>query len=191
MNDAPDELSLACAFFTAPDDDEDVPPDLRGRPAVAILGMWAGGVADGERALAPIRALGPGRRLLRPDRLRGLPVLGRRPAGLPQLLDGRERRRPARRGDRPARPARDRAAGRTVAALHRRLGRSGPPVRPRALAAGRPRGPLHRPPAAALGGPGRRRALSRARPRVPQRHAAAGRSARPTRTSSARRAARG
>jgi FAD/FMN-containing dehydrogenase len=59
MNDAPDELSLACAFFTAPDDDEDVPPDLRGRPAVAILGMWAGGVADGERALAPIRALGP------------------------------------------------------------------------------------------------------------------------------------
>jgi FAD/FMN-containing dehydrogenase len=59
MNDAPEELSLACAFITAPDDDDDVPADLRGRPAVAILGMWAGGVADGERALAPIRALGP------------------------------------------------------------------------------------------------------------------------------------
>lgn len=59
MNDAPDELSLACAFITAPDDDDDVPIDLRGRPAVAILGMWAGGITDGERALAPIRALGP------------------------------------------------------------------------------------------------------------------------------------
>jgi FAD/FMN-containing dehydrogenase len=59
MNDAPDELSLACAFFTAPDDDPDVPTGLRGRPAVAILGMWAGGVAEGERALAPIRALRP------------------------------------------------------------------------------------------------------------------------------------
>ena len=59
MNDAPDELSLACAFITAPDDDDEVPAELRGRPAVAILGMWAGDVADGERALAPIRALGP------------------------------------------------------------------------------------------------------------------------------------
>jgi FAD/FMN-containing dehydrogenase len=59
MNDAPEELSLACAFFTAPEDDDDVPAGLRGRPVVAILGMWAGGVADGERALAPIRALGP------------------------------------------------------------------------------------------------------------------------------------
>ena len=59
MNDAPEELSLACAFITAPDDDDDVPAHLRGRPAVAILGMWAGGVADGERALAPVRALGP------------------------------------------------------------------------------------------------------------------------------------
>jgi FAD/FMN-containing dehydrogenase len=58
MNDAPDPLSLACAFITAPDDDE-VPAELRGRAAVAILGMWAGDVADGERALARIRALGP------------------------------------------------------------------------------------------------------------------------------------
>src|SRR5919202_1780527 len=59
MNAAPDPLSLACAFITAPDDDPDVPAELRGRPAVAIVGMWAGEVADGERALAPIRALGP------------------------------------------------------------------------------------------------------------------------------------
>jgi len=58
MNAAPDELSLACAFVTAPEDD-DVPTELRGRPAVAVLGMWAGDVADGAAALAPIRALGP------------------------------------------------------------------------------------------------------------------------------------
>ena len=58
MNDAPEELSLACAFVTAPEDDE-VPADLRGRPAVAILGMWAGDVADGGLALAPVRTLGP------------------------------------------------------------------------------------------------------------------------------------
>ena len=59
MNGAPDELSLAYAAFTAPADDEDVPEHLRGNPAVAILGMWAGDVADGERALAPVRALEP------------------------------------------------------------------------------------------------------------------------------------
>jgi FAD/FMN-containing dehydrogenase len=58
MHHAPDELSLACAFITAPEED-DVPTELRGRPAIAIIGMWAGAVADGERALAPIRALGP------------------------------------------------------------------------------------------------------------------------------------
>ncbi len=57
MNDAPDELSLACAFITAPD--EDVPEHLQGRPAVAVLGMWAGAVSDGEAAVGPIRALGP------------------------------------------------------------------------------------------------------------------------------------
>ena len=59
MNGASDELSLAFAFFTAPDDDEDVPAHLHGRPVVAVLGMWAGEAADGERALAPIRELGP------------------------------------------------------------------------------------------------------------------------------------
>lgn len=58
MNDAPDELSLACSLATAPDD-EAVPSHLRGRPIVDVLGMWAGEVAEGERALAPVRALGP------------------------------------------------------------------------------------------------------------------------------------
>ncbi len=58
MNAAPDELSLACAFVTAPEED-DVPAHLRGKPAVVLLGMWAGDPADGERALAPVRDLGP------------------------------------------------------------------------------------------------------------------------------------
>ena len=58
MNDAPDELSLACAFFTAPAE-EGVPEHLHGQPAVAILGMWAGPVEQGEQALAPVRALAP------------------------------------------------------------------------------------------------------------------------------------
>jgi FAD/FMN-containing dehydrogenase len=59
MNNAPDELSLAFDLTTAPDDDEDVPIDLRGRPVAIVVGMWAGDVADGERALEPIRALRP------------------------------------------------------------------------------------------------------------------------------------
>ncbi len=58
MNDAPDELSLACAFFTAPAEDG-VPEHLHGQPAVAIVGMWAGPVDEGEQALAPVRALSP------------------------------------------------------------------------------------------------------------------------------------
>jgi FAD/FMN-containing dehydrogenase len=58
MNAADDELSLAADFFTAPDED-DVPAELRGKPAVAVIGMWAGDPADGERALAPIRELRP------------------------------------------------------------------------------------------------------------------------------------
>ncbi len=58
MNAAAPELSLAAAVLTAPDED-DIPEHLRGRVCIAVLGMHAGPVADGEAALAPIRALGP------------------------------------------------------------------------------------------------------------------------------------
>lgn len=58
MLEAPEELSLACALITAPDE-EDVPAHLRNRQAVAVLGMWAGAVEDGRGALEPIRRLGP------------------------------------------------------------------------------------------------------------------------------------
>jgi FAD/FMN-containing dehydrogenase len=58
MTDAPEELSLAYGIFPAPAEDE-IPAHLHGQPAVLIAGMWAGDPADGEAALAPIRALGP------------------------------------------------------------------------------------------------------------------------------------
>ena len=50
MHDAPDELSLAFVYLTAPDEDG-IPAALRGRPAVAIAGMHAGPI-DGGRARA-------------------------------------------------------------------------------------------------------------------------------------------
>jgi len=57
MRDAPDELSLAYIALTIPDD-PDFPAQWIGRPAVAVAGMWAGEVADGELALAGLRGLG-------------------------------------------------------------------------------------------------------------------------------------
>jgi hypothetical protein len=154
MNGAADELSLACGFITAPEDDDDVPAELRGRPAVVILGMWAGSVADGERALEPIRALGPDadffgatpyadfqcsvddppgyRNYWTAENVVDLPD-----AAIDAIVQGA-------RGLQP----------RAVAAVHRCLGRRGAPVRPRALATRRPRSAVHRPSAAAVGGPG-------------------------------------
>jgi len=58
MDGAPDGLSLAFAFFTAPAE-EDIPAELHDRPTVMVAGMYAGEVAEGEALLAPLRALGP------------------------------------------------------------------------------------------------------------------------------------
>ena len=58
MSDAPEELGLAFAWITAPDE-EGIPPELVGRPAVIIAGMYAGPVDEAERVLAPIREFGP------------------------------------------------------------------------------------------------------------------------------------
>ncbi len=55
---APEGLGLAFAYVTAPDE-EDVPDELRGEPAVLVAGMYAGPVAEGEAALAELRAFGP------------------------------------------------------------------------------------------------------------------------------------
>jgi FAD/FMN-containing dehydrogenase len=58
MAGAPEELGLGLAICTAPDE-EFIPAPLRGQPAVLIGGMYAGSVADGEQALAELRAFGP------------------------------------------------------------------------------------------------------------------------------------
>jgi Berberine and berberine like len=55
---APDELSLAFLYLTAPAE-PDIPDDLHGRLVVAIAGMHAGPVEDGEQALREIRGFGP------------------------------------------------------------------------------------------------------------------------------------
>lgn len=58
MRDAPAELSLACAYITGPDESE-LPPEVRGQPAVVIVGMYAGDIDDGEDALRSVREFGP------------------------------------------------------------------------------------------------------------------------------------
>jgi FAD/FMN-containing dehydrogenase len=58
MHDAADPLSLAYVRFTIPDE-EDFPAALRGTPGVVVAGLYAGPVAEGEAAVAALRALGP------------------------------------------------------------------------------------------------------------------------------------
>jgi FAD/FMN-containing dehydrogenase len=58
MNDAPEELGLAFAYITAPDE-PGVPVALHGKPAVLVAGMYNGPLEDGERALRELRAFGP------------------------------------------------------------------------------------------------------------------------------------
>jgi FAD/FMN-containing dehydrogenase len=58
MLGAPEGLGLAFAYVTAPDEG-DVPAELRGQPAAIVAGMYAGPVAEGEEALAELRAFGP------------------------------------------------------------------------------------------------------------------------------------
>ena len=58
MRDAPEGLSLAYMSLTAPDEPE-IPAELRGRAAAAVVGMYAGPLEEGEAALAAIRTFGP------------------------------------------------------------------------------------------------------------------------------------
>ena len=58
MNQGPDELSLAFVYLTAPAEPE-IPEALRGRPAVAIAGMYAGPIDEAAEALRAIREYGP------------------------------------------------------------------------------------------------------------------------------------
>jgi FAD/FMN-containing dehydrogenase len=55
---APAELSIAAAILTAPPEPF-VPQELQGRPAVMLAACHTGTVEEGERALEPLRVLGP------------------------------------------------------------------------------------------------------------------------------------
>ena len=57
MRDAPREVAAGLIFMHAPPAPF-VPPELRGRPAVAILGAHWGSVDDGARVLAPLHEFG-------------------------------------------------------------------------------------------------------------------------------------
>jgi FAD/FMN-containing dehydrogenase len=58
MRDAPEELSLAYLYLTAPAE-PDIPDHLHGRLVVAVAGMYAGPVEEGEEALRAVREFGP------------------------------------------------------------------------------------------------------------------------------------
>jgi FAD/FMN-containing dehydrogenase len=58
MRDAAEGLGLAFLYLTAPAE-PDVPEHLHGRQVVAIAGMYAGPIDEGEEALREMRAFGP------------------------------------------------------------------------------------------------------------------------------------
>ncbi|MBI5105212.1 MAG: FAD-binding oxidoreductase [Solirubrobacterales bacterium] len=57
MDDAPRELDLAALFITIPAEDG-IPAEHHGTPGIAVAGMHAGPVAEGEAALGRLRAFG-------------------------------------------------------------------------------------------------------------------------------------
>jgi FAD/FMN-containing dehydrogenase len=58
MRDAPEGLSLAFLYLTAPAE-PDIPKHLHGRLVVAIAGMYAGPVDEGEEVMGDLLAFGP------------------------------------------------------------------------------------------------------------------------------------
>jgi FAD/FMN-containing dehydrogenase len=58
MRGAPEELGMFEVLLTAPPE-EPFPPEIRGRPAAFLSVAWCGDLAEGERALAPLRAACP------------------------------------------------------------------------------------------------------------------------------------
>ena len=169
MHDAPDELSLAFVYLTAPDEDGIPAGSAAARPSRSP-GMYAGPIDEAERVARADPRVRPARaRRVRARRLRRLPVLDRRPARLPQLVDGRVPRGPRRRGDRGDRVAVGAAAARARADLHPRLGRRRRARARRRHPAGQARRALRRAPAAAVGGRRGGRADDRLRAPLPRR----------------------
>jgi len=55
--EAPDELGITMSMMLAPPLPF-LPPDQFGKPVVALVPVWTGDLAEGERALAPLRRIG-------------------------------------------------------------------------------------------------------------------------------------
>jgi FAD/FMN-containing dehydrogenase len=55
--EAPDELGITIAVRLAPPMPF-LPPEQYGKPVVALILVWAGDVAEGQKAIAPLRAIG-------------------------------------------------------------------------------------------------------------------------------------
>jgi FAD/FMN-containing dehydrogenase len=58
MRHGPEELGLAFAYVTAPDE-PDIPEELRNQPSVLVAGLYAGPVEEGRAALRELREFGP------------------------------------------------------------------------------------------------------------------------------------
>jgi FAD/FMN-containing dehydrogenase len=58
MAQAPDEVGGGAALLTAPPEPF-VPPELQGKPVVAVVYCYIGALADGEAAAQPLREFGP------------------------------------------------------------------------------------------------------------------------------------
>jgi FAD/FMN-containing dehydrogenase len=65
VDNAPDELSTACAILTAPPE-AFVPQALRGQTAFGLVAMYVGDPENGARAIQPLRDLGPAVDLFQP-----------------------------------------------------------------------------------------------------------------------------
>lgn len=57
MLEAPDGLSLAFAYLPLPEDDPDLPEEVRGQYMAAVIDMFHGPGAEGEALIAPLREL--------------------------------------------------------------------------------------------------------------------------------------
>jgi FAD/FMN-containing dehydrogenase len=56
MPEAPDELMAIAIYWNAPED-EPIPEEHRGAPVIAVAGCWSGPLAEGERAMRPLREI--------------------------------------------------------------------------------------------------------------------------------------
>jgi FAD/FMN-containing dehydrogenase len=65
VDEAPDELSTACAILTAPPEPF-VPDAIKGQLAIGIIGMYVGDPAEGARVMQPLKDLGPAVDLIQP-----------------------------------------------------------------------------------------------------------------------------